>query len=154
MSIKSQLTESMKSAMRAQNKELLGTIRLILSALKQVEVDKRIDLNSDEADVQVLAILSKMLKQRRDSIEQYTKADRMDLAAREQAEVEVIKSFMPPQLDEAQIKMLLQEAIEQLGATSVKDMGKIMAYLQPKMQGRADLAAVGLQLKDLLAQLG
>lgn len=147
MLIKSQLTEAMKTAMRAQDKERLSIIRLILSDFKQIEVDERIELTDERS----LAILDKMLKQRRESIKQYQDAGRQDLADKEQFEMDVIQSFMPEQLSEDEVKQHIREAVEALGATSIKDMSKVMAHLKPLLQGRADLAAVGLEVKSLLS---
>lgn len=150
-SVKEQITEQMKVAMKAQDKERLAAIRLILAALKQVEVDERIDLTKD--DTRSLAILDKMLKQRRDSIEQFTAANRMDLVEKEDFEVGVIKSFMPAQLSEAEIDAEIENALTHTGATSVKDMGKVMGELKPKLQGRADLGSVGAKIKKRLEEL-
>ena len=147
MSIKEQLTEAMKAAMRAQEKERLGVIRLMLSDFKQVEVDERIELTDERA----LAILDKMLKQRRESIRQYTEAKRNDLADKEQFEIEIIQSFMPQPLSETEIAKIIDEAFELTAATSVKDMGKVMAHLKPQLQGRADLAVVGARVQARLA---
>ena len=146
MLIKEQVTEAMKLAMRAKDKERLGVIRLMLSDFKQVEVDERIELT----DERVLAILDKMLKQRRESIRQYTEANRSDLSDKEQFEIEIIQSFMPQPLSEAEVDQIINEAFALSGATSVKDMGKVMAHLKPQLQGRADLAVVGLKVKARL----
>jgi uncharacterized protein YqeY len=147
LSLKETLTEAMKAAMRAQEKERLTTIRLILSEAKQIEVDERIVVD----DTRMLVILDKMLKQRRDSISQYQKANRQDLAEVEQAEILIIQEFMPQQLTEAEISKLISEAMTETGAKSVQDMGKVMAILKPKMQGRADMAVVGSLIKQHFA---
>ena len=147
MSLKSQLTEDMKTAMRAKDKGRLGVIRLVLAAIKQQEVDKRIELD----DTAVLAVLDKMVKQRRESIRQYTDAGRNDLADQEQAEVEVIQTYLPQPLNEGEIAALVADAISSTGAKSVKDMGKVMGVIKPKAQGRADMGKVSALIK---AQLG
>ncbi len=145
-SLKQRITEEMKSAMRAGDKERLGTIRLILAAIKQVEVDTRNDLD----DTAVVAILDKMVKQRRESIAQYEKAGREELAAREQAEIEIIQTYLPEQLGEAEIDALITAAIDETGATSLRDMGKVMGKLKPQLQGRADMGAVSAIIKQRL----
>jgi len=145
-SLKKRIEEAMKAAMRAQDKPRLGTVRLILAAIKQREVDERITLD----DAQVLVVLDKMLKQRRDSIDQFRKAGREDLASNEEAEVKVIQEFMPAALSDAELDSLVAEAIAQSGAASVKDMGKVMGLLKPKVQGRADMGAVGAKIKAKL----
>lgn len=147
MLIKSQVTEAMKVAMREKDKERLGVLRLILSDFKQFEVDTREELT----ETQSLVILDKMLKQRRESIKQYLEAKRQDLADKEQFEIAIIQSFMPQALEANELQKLIDEAIESLAATSIKDMSKVMAYLKPQLQGRADLAAVGLQVKSRLS---
>jgi uncharacterized protein YqeY len=136
----------MKAAMRAQEKERLATIRLIQAAIKQREVDERIELN----DEQVLAVLEKMLKQRRDSIDQYTKGNRKDLADKEQAEVEIIQTYMPEPLSDAELAAIIDAAISSTGAESMKDMGKVMGIIKPKVQGRADMGALSGQIKARL----
>ncbi len=133
--------------MRAKDKERLGVIRLILAAIKQQEVDTRTDLD----DAAVLVVLDKMLKQRRDSISQYTAAGRDDLAQKEQFEVGVVQQYMPEALSEAELEQLIKDAITASGAQSMKDMGKIMNELRPKVQGRADMAQVSQKVKSLLA---
>jgi uncharacterized protein YqeY len=144
--LKARITEDMKAAMRAQEKERLATIRLIQAAIKQREVDERIELN----DEQVLAVLEKMLKQRRDSIDQYTKGDRKDLADKEQAEVEIIQTYMPEPLSDAELAAIIDDAISSTGAESMKDMGKVMGIIKPKVQGRADMGALSGQIKARL----
>jgi uncharacterized protein YqeY len=145
--IKAQITEDMKTAMRAQDKERLATIRLILAAIKQREVDERITLT----DEHVLAILDKMVKQRRESIAQYEAASRQDLADKEAAEVTIIQGYLPTPLSTAEIVTLIDSAIQETGAASVRDMGKVMGIIKPKIQGRADVAIVSNQVKDRLS---
>lgn len=145
--IKGKIQESMKTAMRNQDKERLATIRLILAALKQREVDERITL----MDEHVLAILDKMVKQRRESIAQYEAGNRPDLVEKEKAEIQVIQEFLPAQLSGDEISALIDSAIKESGATSAKDMGKVMAILKPKVQGRADVGAVSAKVKERLA---
>ncbi len=145
--IKGQILEDMKTAMRSQNKEDLATIRLIMAALKQREVDERITL----ADEHVLAILDKMVKQRRESITQYEAGNRPDLVAKEQAEIQIIQKYLPAQLSETEISALIDSAIKESGATSAKDMGKVMAILKPRVQGRADVGSVSAKVKERLA---
>lgn len=146
-SLKQRITDDMKACMKAKEKERLGTIRLILSALKQVEVDERIELD----DERIIVILDKMLKQRRESIKQYRDAGREDLAVIEEAEILVIQDFLPQPLSEQEIEAMIAAAIAESGATSVKDMGKVMGLLKPKMQGCADMAVVGVKIKAALA---
>ena len=145
--IKGQIQEDMKTAMRSQDKERLAAIRLILAAIKQREVDERIVLT----DEHVLAILDKMLKQRRESITQFEAAKRQDLVDKEVVEVKVIQSYLPAQLSDSEIAGLIDSAIKETGATTGKDMGKVMAILKPKLQGRADIAAVSGKIKERLA---
>ncbi len=145
-SIKQKIQEDMKAAMRAKEKQLLGTIRLMQAAIKQREIDERISLD----DAQVVAILDKMLKQRRDSLEQYTKADRQDLAEQEAFEIEVIKKYMPQQLNETEINALIETAINETGATSIKELGKVIGYLKPKVQGKVDMKAFTASIKQRL----
>ena len=144
--LKKQITEAMKEAMRAKAKEKLGAIRLILSELKRIEVDERIELD----DARVLAVLDKMVKQRRDSIAQYESADRPELAEKEQAEIEVIQAFLPTPLSDAELSDMVTAAIEESGAESMRDMGKVMAILKPRIQGRADVGAVSGQVRAKL----
>ena len=145
--LKNRLTESMKNAMRAQQKERLAAIRLALSALKQVEVDERKELS----DSDVLAILDKMVKQRRESIAQYQQANRADLVAQEQSEIDVLQEFLPTQLSEAEIDALITQAITETGAAGMRDMGKVMNLLRPQFAGRADMGAVSNRIKAKLA---
>ena len=147
MSLKQQLTEDMKTAMRGGDKHRLGVIRLILAAVKQREVDERIELD----DPQTLAVLEKMLKQRRDSITQYDAANRQDLADVERAEVTVIEAYLPAKLNEAEIDALVAEAIAATGASSARDMGKVVAAVKEKAAGRADMAVVSARVKARLA---
>jgi uncharacterized protein YqeY len=145
--LKEQLMADMKAAMRAKDKDRLGTIRLIQAAIKQREVDERIELG----DEQVLAVLDKMVKQRRDSIVQYRDAGREELAAKEEAELEILQHYLPEALDEAELDKLIEEAISASGAESMKDMGKVMGQLKPKVQGRADMGAVSARIKARLS---
>ncbi len=147
MSLKQQLTEDMKTAMRGGDKHRLGVIRLILAAVKQREVDERIELD----DPQTLAVLEKMLKQRRDSITQYDAANRQDLADVERAEVTVIEAYLPAKLTEAEIDALVADAIAATGASSARDMGKVVAAVKEKAAGRADMAVVSARVKARLA---
>jgi uncharacterized protein YqeY len=147
MSIADRIKDDMKVAMRERDKDRLTTIRLIMAAMKQQEVDTRKELT--EADV--LAILDKMVKQRKDSIEQYNKAGRDELAAKEQAEIEVIQVYLPQQLTEEEILELVADAISTTGAESMRDMGKVMGILKPKLQGRADMGQVSGLIKSKLS---
>ncbi|MGY8870298.1 MAG: GatB/YqeY domain-containing protein [Pseudomonadales bacterium] len=146
--LKKQITEAMKAAMRAKEKALLGTIRLILAEIKRIEVDERIELD----DARIIAVLDKMSKQRRDSISQYDKANRTDLADIERQELEVIKTYLPQSLTDEEIKTALDEAIAATGASGAQDMGKLMAELKPKLQGRADMGMVSKLVKERLAR--
>jgi len=141
------LKAEMKTAMKSRQKERLGVIRLILSAVKQVEVDERIELD----DARVIVVLDKMLKQRRESIKQYRDANREDLAEVEEAEVLVIQDFLPKALTEDEITEMVQAAITEVSASSIKDMGKVMGIVRPAMIGRADMSVVGVKIKALLA---
>ncbi len=145
--IKARLNADMKDAMRARDKERLGAIRLILAAVKQREVDERTELD----DAGVLAVLDKMVKQRRDSIEHFQKGSRQDLVDKETAELEVIQQYMPAQLSEAELDGLVEAAIAESGAGSIRDMGKVMGILKPKVQGRADMGAVSARVKARLS---
>jgi len=144
--LKDAITDAMKSAMRAGEKKKLGTIRLILSAIKQVEVDTRKDLSDDD----VLVILDKMVKQRRESISQYEQAGRDELADVEKEEIEIIQAYLPEPLSEDEISDLIEQAISASGAESMKDMGKVMGILKPQLQGRADMGAVSGIIKTKL----
>ncbi len=145
-SLKTRITDAMKSAMKSGDKETLGTIRLMLAAIKQVEVDTRTTLD----DQKILAVLDKMVKQRRESISQYLKAGRQELADKEQREIEVIQSYLPEQLTPEEIAELIEQTIADTGATTLRDMGKVMGLLKPKLQGRADIGAVSSQIKARL----
>lgn len=145
--IKAQVQDAMKAAMRSQDKERLGTIRLILSEFKQVEVDERIELD----EVRELAILDKMQKQRKDAMAQYQAAGREELVAKEQFEWDVIQTFKPQALSDEEVASFVKEAIESTSAASMQDMGKVMAILKPKLQGRADMTMVSAKIKALLS---
>jgi uncharacterized protein len=147
MSLRDRITEEMKAAMKAGEKERLGTIRLALAAIKQREVDERITLD----DAQVLAVLDKMIKQRREAIAQFQTGGRADLVAKETAEIGVLQGYLPAQMSEAEIDELIAQSIAATGAASVKDMGKVMALVKPKAQGRADLGAVSARIKQKLS---
>lgn len=146
MSLKARIQEDMKAAMRGGDKRRLGVIRLILAAIKQREVDERIDLD----DAQVTAVLDKMLKQRRESLSQYEQARRADLAEQEQYEMDVVQAYLPQPLSTTEVDGLIAAAISETGASSIKDMGKVMALLKPQVQGRADMSAVSAQIKARL----
>ena len=141
------LEAAQKEAMRARDKARLGVIRMILAEIKRIEVDERIDVD----DARVVGTLDKMLKQRRDSIAAFREAGRDELVAQEQSEVEVIKSFLPAQLDDSEIQQMVDEAIELTAAQGMQDMGKVMGMLKPKMQGRADMGAVSGMIKQRLS---
>jgi uncharacterized protein YqeY len=144
--LREQLTADMKDAMRAKDKERLGTVRLILAAIKQREVDERIELD----DTQVLVVLDKMVKQRRDSIKQYRDAGREELAAVEESEIAVIQAYLPAALSDEEIDTLIDEAVAASGAAGMQDMGKVMGQLKPKLQGRADMGQVSGKIKARL----
>ncbi len=144
--LKQRLVEDMKTAMKAGEKRRLGVIRLINAAIKQREVDERIELD----DIQVLAVLDKMLKQRRDSITQYEAAKREDLAEQERYEIGVCQEYLPTALTTDEIAALIEDAVVASGAVSLKDMGKVMALLKPQVQGRADVGAVSALVKQRL----
>jgi len=144
--LKTRINEDMKNAMRAQEKERLGVIRLILAAIKQREVDERIELD----DAQVLAVLDKMVKQRRDSIEQFSAAGRNELADKERFELELIQSYMPKALSDQELDAMIKEAVSSVGASTMQDMGKVMAVLKPKVQGRADMGKVSQKVKTAM----
>ncbi len=145
--LKPKITDDMKTAMRAKDKQRLGVIRLIQAAIKQREVDERISLD----DKEVIVVLDKMLKQRRDSLAQYEKAERQDLAEQEAFEIKVIQNYMPQPLSESELAALIETAITETGATSIKELGKVMGYLKPKVQGRADMRALSTNLKKRLS---
>lgn len=146
MSLIDQLKDHMKQAMIAKEKARLSTIRMALAAIKQIEVDTRETLN----DEQVIAVLTKMVKQRRDSIAQYEAAGRNELAAAEAEEIQVIEAFLPTPLSEAEIAAFIDAAIAEIGASSMADMGKVMGALKPKVQGRADMGAIGAMIRAKL----
>jgi uncharacterized protein YqeY len=147
MSMKQQLTEDMKAAMKAGEKHKLGVIRLINAAIKQKEVDERVELD----DTAVIAVLDKMVKQRKDSVSQYEAANREDLAEIERAEIVVIEAYLPAKMGEAEIVAAIQAAIAETGATGAADMGKLMGALKPKLAGQADMGLVSKLVKQLLA---
>jgi uncharacterized protein len=147
MPLKERITEDMKSAMRAGEKERLGTIRLALAAIKQREVDERITLD----DGQVLAVLEKMIKQRKEAITQFESGGRADLVAKERAELTVLQAYLPAQMSDAEIDALIAEAVSASGATSIKDMGKVMGIVKSKAQGKADMGAVSARIKQKLS---
>jgi uncharacterized protein YqeY len=149
MSLKDQITADMKSAMKAGDKDRLKVVRLAMAAIKQVEVDKRIEL--DEAGV--LSVLEKMVKQRRDSVEQFEKGGREDLAALERAEIEVLQEYLPEQLSADEIAALVDDVIAATGAASIRDMGKVMGQIKAKAAGRADMGAVSAAVKERLNAL-
>jgi uncharacterized protein YqeY len=148
MAIKEQVQAIMKEAMKAKDKARLSVVRLILADFKRIEVDERITLD----ETRELSVLDKMLKQRRDSISQFEKAGREDLAEQERYEIEVIQHFMPKALTEDEVLSLVQSAITEVGAQSMKDMGKVMAILKPKLQGRTDMGKVSAKIKAGLEQ--
>lgn len=145
--LRQRLEEDMKSAMRAKDKERLGTVRLMLAAIKQREIDERITLD----DAQIIAVLDKMTKQRRDSITQYEAAGRQELADIEAAEIRVIQAYLPAALGEAELDALIRAAITASGAAGPQDVGKVMAALKPQLQGRADMGLASRKVKDALA---
>lgn len=147
MSLKQRITEDMKTAMKAGEKERLATIRLILADIKRKEVDERIEMD----DAQVLAVLEKAVKQRRDSVSQYEAAAREDLAAVERAEIAVIEQYLPAKLDEAAIQAAIDAAVAETGASGPADMGKLMAVIKPRLAGQADMGLVSKLLKQRLA---
>nr|WP_265342735.1 GatB/YqeY domain-containing protein [Aeromonas dhakensis] len=145
--MKDQLKDQQKLAMLAKDKQRLGAIRLLMAEIKQREVDTRVELD----DQDILAVVTKMVKQRRDSISQFEAAGRQDLADKESAEIVVLQEFLPQQLTAAEIAALIEQAIAESGAAVMADMGKVMAVLKPKIQGRADVGAVSAQVKTRLA---
>ncbi|GAB0152963.1 MULTISPECIES: GatB/YqeY domain-containing protein [Marinobacterium] len=144
--LKSTLTEQMKDAMRAKDKVRLGTIRMIQAEIQRVEVDERVELN----DERILAVMDKMQKQRKDSITQYLAAERPELAEKEQQELEVIKTFLPQPLSDTEIAQIIDDAIAASGASSMQDMGKVMALVKPQVQGRADMGSISGLVKQKL----
>ncbi|PJG57696.1 GatB/YqeY domain-containing protein [Aeromonas cavernicola] len=147
MSLKDQLKDQQKLAMLAKDKQRLGTIRLLMAEIKQREIDTRVELNDED----ILAVVTKMVKQRRDAISQFEAAGRQDLADKECAEIVVLQEFLPQQLTAEDIAALIEQAITESGAAVMADMGKVMAVLKPKIQGRADVGAVSAQVKTRLA---
>jgi uncharacterized protein YqeY len=147
MPLKERISEDMKAAMRAGDKDRLSLVRLILAAIKQREVDERISLD----DAQVLAVLDKMMKQRRESITQFESGGRADLVARETAELGLLQGYLPAQLDSAAVDTLIADAIRATGATSMKDMGKVMSAVKAQAQGRTDMAALSARIKQKLS---
>jgi uncharacterized protein YqeY len=147
MTIKARLTEAVKDAMRAKDSKLLSTLRLITAAIKQIEVDERIEVT----DERLLVILDKMAKQRKESIAQFEKANRSDLIAQEEYELQIIKQYLPSPLSASEIGKLIQEAIQSTGASKIADMGKVMNHLKTQVQGRADMAEVSALIKAKLS---
>jgi len=147
--LKRQLTDAMKDAMRVKDKQRLGTVRLALAEINRVEVDERIEPD----DARVLAILDKMIKQRRESIRQFEDASRNDLVVIEQAEIEVLQTFMPAALSDAEIDAIISQALIDTGAAGIQDMGKVMAAMKPQMAGRADMGAVSQIIKARLSTI-
>jgi len=148
MSLKEQITEDMKNAMRAKETGRLGTIRLLLAAMKQKEVDERVELD----DAAVIAIVEKLIKQRKDSISQFQAAGRDDLVAIENAELVVLQAYMPAQMSEAEVAAVVAEAVAQVGASGPQVMGKVMGIVKPKLAGKADMGVVSAQVKAALTQ--
>jgi hypothetical protein len=146
MSLKERIQQDMKDAMRAADKPRLATIRLILAAIKQIEVDERKDLD----DTGITIVLDRMVKQRRESISQFEKAGRTDLVDQEAAELAIIQTYLPEPLSESELNALIDEAMAQTGASSIKDMGRVMALLKPELQGRADMGSVSAMIKARL----
>ncbi len=144
--LKQTLTDAMKAAMKSGDKKRLGVIRLMLAAIKQIEVDTREELDDD----QILAVLDKMVKQRRDSSKQYTDADRPELAEQEDYEITILQDYLPEALSDDEIEAMIKAAVADTGASSMQDMGKVMGKLKPQMQGRADMGAVSGKIKALL----
>ncbi len=149
MSLKARITEDMKAAMRSGDRERLKTIRLMLAAVKQAEIDKRTELDEEA----VLAVLGKMVKQRRDSVEQFEKGGREDLAAIERAEIDVLESYLPEQLPPGELAAMIDEVIRDTGATGMRDMGKVMGQIKARAAGRADMGAVSAAVKERLGAL-
>ncbi len=146
MALKERITEDMKTAMRAADTERLATVRLLLAAIKQREVDERITLD----DAQVLAVIEKMIKQRREAIAQFESGGRSDLVAKENGEIAVLQGYLPVQLTAAEVDALISEAIAATGAASIRDMGKVMGFVKPKAQGRTDMGALSARIKQKL----
>jgi len=148
MSLKEQITEDMKNAMRAKDTGRLGTIRLLLAAMKQKEVDERIELD----DASVIAIVEKLIKQRKDSISQFQAANREDLVAIENAELVVLQAYMPAQMSEAEVVAVVAKVVAEVGATGPQDMGKVMGVVKPQLAGKADMGVVSAQVKAALTK--
>jgi len=146
VTLKERITEDMKAAMRASEKERLSAIRLVQAAIKQREVDERITLD----DTQVLFVLEKMVKQRKESIAQFEQGGRKDLADKERREIELLQAYLPAQLSDSELDVLIREAVAATGAASIKDMGKVMSVVKSKAAGRADMAVVGARVKAVL----
>ena len=149
-SLKQRIQSDMKASMKSGDKQRLGVIRLMMAAIKQQEVDERITLN----DAQIIAVLGKMVKQRRESVSQYRPAGREDLASAEEAEISIIKEYLPEALTDGEIDRMIETAVASVGAESIRDMGKVMAGLKPHMQGRADMAEVSARVKSRLSSNG
>mgnify|MGYP003340752356 FL=1 len=148
MSLKEQITEDMKNAMRAKDTGRLGTIRLLLAAMKQKEVDERVELD----DAAVIAIVEKLIKQRKDSISQFQAANREDLVAIENAELVVLQAYMPAQMSEAEVAAVVAKVVAEVGATGPQDMGKVMGIVKPQLAGKADMGVVSAQVKAALTK--
>jgi uncharacterized protein len=146
MSLKARITEDMKAAMRAGQKDRLSCIRMLQAGIQQREVDERTQLD----DAQVLAVIDKMIKQRKESVAQFQAGNRADLVAKESAEIALLASYLPAQLDPAELETMIREAIAATGAATMKDMGKVMGVLKPRVQGRADIGAVSARIKAAL----
>ena len=146
MNLKAQISDDMKTAMKAGDKDRLKVVRLILAAIKQIEIDKRIELD----DAAVLGVLDKMVKQRRDSVSQFTDGGRQDLVDIELAEIEVLKGYLPERLSDAELDAIIDQAIKDSAAESIRDMGKVMGQVKAKAAGRADMGAVGAKVKERL----
>jgi uncharacterized protein len=146
MSLKARITEDMKAAMRAGEKDRLSCIRMLQAGIKQREVDERVELG----DAEVLAVIDKMIKQRKESVAQFQAGNRADLVAKESAEIDLLSGYLPAQLSDAELAALIKEAIASTGAASMKDMGKVMGILKPKVQGRTDMGALSARIKSAL----
>jgi uncharacterized protein len=146
MSLKARITEDMKAAMRAGDKDRLSCIRMLQAGIKQREVDERVELG----DAEVLAVIDKMIKQRKESVAQFQAGNRADLVAKESAEIDLLSGYLPAQLGDAELAALIQEAIASTGAASMKDMGKVMGVLKSKVQGRTDMGALSARVKSAL----
>jgi len=146
MSLKARVTEDMKAAMRAGEKDRLSCIRMLQAGIKQREIDERIELD----DTQVLSVIEKMIKQRRESVTQFQAGNRADLVAKESAEIELLSGYLPAQLGAAELDSMIREAIAAAGATSMKEMGKVMGLLKPRVQGRTDIGALSARIKSAL----